>query len=241
MSSQEDVVERLAALRSRADKNLLAPRTRELMQQASEALMSLSDDERFLADLLEQECEGLGGSGDLLVCAVLRGAIVQRKIRDAVPILNRMLADPRAEAMHEDLAETLGRMGDASSVPWLIDALSSKEVSIRAKAAESIGRLADPRAIPPLIKLLNDDSDNVRENAIQALAEMGAVQASDALLEVAASPEQSGYIRSEAIRALGRMRIREAVPLLRRLREQEEDEEIRQAAADTLAILDNSK
>jgi HEAT repeat protein len=200
----------------------------------------LTDDGRFLTELLESECEALGGSGDLLVCAVLRGAIGKRKYPEAVPMLNRMLTDPRFEAMHEDLAEMLGQMGDSSSVPSLIGALSSKEVWVRAKAAESLGRLADSRAIPSLIVLLHDDSDSVRENAIQALAEMVATQASEPLLRIAVSPEETGYIRSEAIKSLGRMGIGEAVPLLRKLRQTEKDEDVQKAAADALAILDKS-
>jgi HEAT repeat protein len=242
MSSTEEVIARLEALRAYPHKYLTDPQVNDLRRAATAALTSLPDHEIFLADLLEKEFGALNGSGDLLVCVVLHGVLAERKAREAVPIFNRMLTDPRTLAMHEDLAETLGQMGDASSVPWLIDALSSEEVWVRAKAARSLGHLADSRAIAPLTLLLKkDESDTVRENAIKALAEANASEASSTLLELAARPDEATDVRTTAIRALGRMRNRNATSLLVKLGEHDKDEDVREAAAEVLATLQRAE
>ena len=112
---------------------------------------------------------------------------------------------------------------------------------MRAKAARSLARLGDRRAIGPLIALFKDDSDTVRENAIKALAETGASEAAEALMAIAASPEESSEVRSQSIRALGRMRVQEAKTLLRTLRDQQEDEDVHEAASEAVADMDDSK
>jgi HEAT repeat protein len=175
-----------------------------------------------------------------LVCSVLSNVAEERQLQGAVPTLNRMLADPRTLALHEDLAETLGEIGDESSVPFLIGALSSKENWVRAKSAESLGKLSDTRAIAPLILLLKDDSESVIENAIDALADMRAIEGSGALTQVAASPEESTFLRSKAIQALAQMRSKEALPFLQRLVDSQENNEVVTAARQAIAALDSS-
>ena len=120
MSSREGIIAGIEALRAHPQKHLMDLRAEELMRNVTEAAMSLPDDGSFLAGLLQSDYESLGSGGDLLVCLSLHGAIAERKVRDAIPVLNRMLVDSRTVAMHEDLAETLGEMGDESSVPYLI-------------------------------------------------------------------------------------------------------------------------
>jgi HEAT repeat protein len=201
-------------------------------------MAALPDDERFLVGLLENEYANIGGEGDLFVLAAILGTIVDRGVREDLPLLHQMLVDPRTAALHEDIAEALGEMGDNTSVPYLIRALSSGEVWVRAKSARSLAKLGDPQAIRPLILLLDDDSDTVRENAIKALVELGAIGASDALIRLAAFDESS-EVRSQAVKALGRLRIQEAIPHLRKLRDEENDEDVIEAIKDTLAALDS--
>lgn len=236
---RQELLESLVRLRESPGQALEDKRTRELMSRASEAAMSMPDD-AFLARLLETEYAALGRSGDILVCSVLSNVAEERQLQGAVPTLNRMLADPRTLALHEDLAETLGEIGDESSVPFLIGALSSKENWVRAKSAESLGKLSDTRAIAPLILLLKDDSESVIENAIDALADMRAIEGSGALTQVAASPEESTFLRSKAIQALAQMRSKEALPFLQRLVDSQENNEVVTAARQAIAALDSS-
>jgi HEAT repeat protein len=241
MSSPDDIIARIQVLKNFPGKHLMDPGVRELVHEIASAAMSLPDDEAFLAELLEKEYDSLGNGGEVLVCLSLHGPIAERRVRDALPVLNRMLVDPRTISMHEDLAETLGEMGDESCVPYLIRALSSPEVWVRAKAARSLAHLGDRLAIEPLIAVLRDDSDTVRENAIKALVEMGSTEAIEPLVVIARSTEESTWVRSQAILALGHLRAREAMDLLRMLRDREEDEEVKEAAAEALASLGDSQ
>jgi HEAT repeat protein len=242
MSTPEEIVARLDDLRAYPQKHLTDPGVNKLRHAATAAVMSLPNNDAFLAQMLEKEYQALGVSGDLLVCVVLYGALAERKAQEALPIFHQMLSDTRTQAMHEDLAETLGQMGDASSVPSLIEALSSREAWVRAKAARSLGHLKDARAIATLTMLLKkDESDTVRENVIKAVVEADATEASAALLDLAACPDESSDLRTTAIKALVRMRALEAVPLLKNLHKQDADEDVREAANQALLVLDRPK
>jgi HEAT repeat protein len=106
---------------------------------------------------------------------------------------------------------------------------------------ERLVHLGDRRDIGPLFALLKDESDTVRENAIKALDEMESTEASEPLIAMAASPEETSWVRSQAIRALGPLRTLEAVELLCRIRDREEDQDVREAAVEALAALGNCK
>ena len=65
-------------------------------------------------------------------------------------------------------ASALGRMGDKSAVPALIDALNNNVIS----AAEALGHINDKRAIPALMRALENPQRYIRRYAYEALEKM---------------------------------------------------------------------
>jgi HEAT repeat protein len=71
-------------------------------------------------------------------------------------------------------AKALERMGDASAVQPLIDALADSHADVRLRAAQALSVLHDTRAVEPLRALMQDPdtSKYVRGAAEQALDEI---------------------------------------------------------------------
>ena len=66
-------------------------------------------------------------------------------------------------------AEALGKMGDETTVPVLIEALDDKAAGVREFAAKALGEIGDSQAMEPLIDALEDKSNFVRLEAVKAL------------------------------------------------------------------------
>ncbi len=85
-------------------------------------------------------------------------------------------------AVRRQAAETLGRLGDRTAVPRLVETLGDPEPSVRREVAKALGQLKDRRAVPGLIDALGDSDMNVRFFAAYALGEIRDPRARDALL-----------------------------------------------------------
>lgn len=88
----------------------------------------------------------------------------------SVATLSARLGDKEAFVRRE-AARALGRVGDRSAVPALVDRLASDvESDVRRHAAEALGRLGDERARGPLTTATQDSDPYVVAAAIEALA-----------------------------------------------------------------------
>ena len=75
--------------------------------------------------------------------------------------------------LHEQLAITLGRVGDPRGLPYLDGLLEDPVVEVRRAAAFALGQLRDRRAYPNLLGALGDPDREVGRLAVQALARIG--------------------------------------------------------------------
>ncbi len=103
-------------------------------------------------------------------------------------------------AVRRQAAARLGRAGDRSALPALIDALRDPDKTVRREAAKSLGFIKDARAVPRLLEALGDDDRNVRLYAAYALGEIKDKRASAALTAALADPEWC--VRDQAAWAL---------------------------------------
>lgn len=103
----------------------------------------------------------------------------------------------------------LGETGDPKVVPILLKALRDEDENVRAVAAASLGKLRYTKAAPQLVNALADKSERVQAHAEWALENIGK-GAIPAIMEGA----KRTAIRLRAFRLLGRLKSREAVPLL---------------------------
>jgi HEAT repeat protein len=78
-------------------------------------------------------------------------------------------ADPRVQRY---LAIVLGRVGDASVEPLLVEGLDDSDVETRMWCAWALGKIAAPDAVPPLVKSLGDTDPAVRKMSAYALGSL---------------------------------------------------------------------
>jgi len=94
-------------------------------------------------------------------------------------------------------------------VPILLRALRDEDENVRAVAAASLGKLRYSKAAPQLVRALADKSERVQSHAELALENIGE-EAIPAVMEGA----KRTATRFRAFRLLGRLKARQAVPLL---------------------------
>lgn len=236
MTNQEQAEKILNSVRSIVGQNFTDPVVQRTYTDAITALVALNDND-VLIDLLETEFAAVRtGAGSELLCGPICEALAQNKAKKAAPLLGRIFTDPSCRGLMEDLAEILGQLGDASVEPFLRQALTNTEAGVRAKAAAALASLGCRQASGAIAMLLDDDSDTVREQAIAALVKLQAVDSAHVLASILENDEDS-YIRAEAARALGKLGVKEAVPLLQKIATQKTNEELSEAAEEALAML----
>ena len=131
----------------------------------------------------------------------------------------------------------LGAMGDPASIPALRERLYDVDPDVCIDAVEALGRMGDPQAIPDLLELLHNHPDGeVRSSVVEALGNFSDPRVERELLICAAGRPANLVCDDEwddwwdmqlhAVTALGRMRSRKAVPVLRAILEDEESQGI---------------
>lgn len=88
----------------------------------------------------------------------------------AEPLVQQLKS--REASLRAAAANALARWGQSlnTSVPALIEALTDRDVDVRANSARALGQSKAPNAYEPLVKLLADPSDRVQVNTVRALA-----------------------------------------------------------------------
>lgn len=110
----------------------------------------------------------------------------------------------------------LGRRATPAIINGLVNSMSEQ---VRSSCAAVLTATRDPRAITALIDALDDPDDGVRYLALQALGMVESRASTPRVLGLLAKPGVAAYVRSEAIRTLGRTGDPAAVdPLMRRFR-----------------------
>jgi len=80
-------------------------------------------------------------------------------------------------------ANALGKIGDASAVPGLVEALEDRDNYVRNSATFALGCVGDASAVLALVKALQDEDGGVRIEATYALGKIGDISAIPALIE----------------------------------------------------------
>ncbi len=138
-------------------------------------------------------------------------------------------------------ALVLGKMGDESAVPVLIELLQGDEAELRRAAVVALGQLESPQVVPSLTQALADSAESVRLAAVGALASLGGDEAAFALAEkVTDTDEPSEDVRANAAFHLGDMQASVARPWLLDALD-DASLQVRTAAAVALADLGDSR
>lgn len=121
-----------------------------------------------------------------------------------------------------EAAKSMGLIGSKRAIKPLIEALlTSLSTEKRTAAAYALGLLKDERAVKPLVDILNNKKEHpkLRGQSAEALANFNRREVVDSLLE--ALKDQEPEVRFWSAFALGELRVRKALPALKRLAEKD--------------------
>lgn len=145
----------------------------------------------------------------------------------AVEPLVAVLQDEDAK-MRQAAVQALGRLGDGRAIEPLLLALQEQDEGVRKQANRAISAIKDQRAIGPLVAALEHEDKEVRLVAARALSHLD-WQAEDAL-------QRTRYLLArQQWDQLGNQSESQTEPLVAAL--QDQDWQVRQGAAQTLALL----
>lgn len=231
------------------------------------ALQKLKDPEAIdpLLQTLQHDMDGevrdaaaealghLGGQRTVnALCRIVQNDQEDPEVRIAVAdalgrIGSEQARDTLLDALHEDYgplrqmaAKALHQMGDEQALSPIVHTLRrSTKTRLRRQAAEELGDLGDARATEALIEALQDRKEEVQLAAAGALASLRRSEGYDILVETLSHP--SAYQREIAITALGQLGDSRSVEHLLQLLQDEEDDDLRDAAAEVLGSLGDTR
>jgi HEAT repeat protein len=148
----------------------------------------------------------------------------------AVESLIAELEDANSPSRRE-VANSLGRIGDARAIKPLLAAVGDPDPNIRVAAVDALNGFRDPVVVAKLIEALKDPNKYVRAVAAAALGNAADTSAVEPL--VAVLTDDDWAVRKAAGEALARMRDKRAVePMLGLLNDPDQD--VREAAVHAL-------
>ncbi len=131
----------------------------------------------------------------------------------------RRLVGGEHHYLADGLVKALAALGQVAVGP-LIETLKNTDWYVRGHAAETLGRIGDSRAFEPLLHALDDPNDSVRSSAAWALGRVGNPRAVEPLIEFL-KREKEDMARANAIVALGSLRDRRVISVLRKVAQSE--------------------
>ncbi len=195
-----------------------------IMENDPRAIIAVSslDDDRLAQNLLEFIALGTWAGKPFVVPVPLRSALTRTRLRtlflpgagiDSVRAQRVAMSAARDKppAVRETAIYILGLLESPVATPMLIQALNDQVPSVRLQAVKALGRVGNPEAVPALLNTLRGADEQLGSQIFSALVRLGRA-AVPALLE--ASNSNSTWMRWQAIRALGAIRDRRALPVL---------------------------
>lgn len=175
----------------------------------------------------------------LLGHADARGEVIEALVRHGAGVTELLIEQLGSEDLEIRKAAVvaLGRIGDARSVPALVEVLDEDAELVMA-AADALAKIGDPRAFEALLALVGDPNAGVRQSVVGALNSLGAPQMPARVLPLLEDDDPN--VRESAVKIAGYFGYRECVDLLLE-RCRDEDERVRRAAVESLPFLEDER
>ncbi len=195
-----------------------------IMENDPRAIVAVSslDDDRLAQNLLEFVALGTWAGKPFVVPVPLRTPLARTRLRTlflpgagidsvrAERVAMKAARDKRP-AVRETAIYILGLLESPVATSILIQALDDPVPSVRMQAVKALGRVGDPSAVPALLNALRGADEQLGSQIFSALVKLGRA-AVPALID--ASKSNSTWMRWQAIRALGAIHDRKALPVL---------------------------
>lgn len=138
----------------------------------------------------------------------LHGAVMLGNIKSplAVEDLAKLLHDEAENVVHA-AAESLGAIGDAGAVPYLLDVLKTQEFWSQYPTVVALGRIAHHSAVEPLLDFLFLGDEMLAPPIVDALGSIADPRALTPLLQLLASADDPPLVAyNQVLRAIVRIR-----------------------------------
>jgi len=139
------------------------------------------------------------------------------------------------ESLAVDAANALAQIGDPSAVDGLLNLIGSDDASIRQAAVSALNSVIPPSMSGRIIPLLHDSDPNVRESAVKIAGYFGYAEAASALVELSRDPNER--VKCAAIEHLPYVEDERAFDVLMHAIK-DETPSVRAAAARALGVMD---
>ncbi|MDH7510967.1 MAG: HEAT repeat domain-containing protein [Methanolinea sp.] len=136
------------------------------------------------------------------------------------------------KACRAQAAAALTGLGE-TVVPDLVSLLSDADWRVRYRAAEALGEIGKRESAGALVMALSDEKDHVRYMAAKGLGKIGNSGAVPAL--VGCLGDENAYVRKAAVISLGKVGDSMGRDAIRRHRDREETELVREAIRSVLS------
>jgi HEAT repeat protein len=174
----------------------------------------------------------------LLGHEAVRSQILEALVRHGAGVVSLLIDQLHVEDLEtrQAAAVALGRIGDPSASPALIDALDDPELAV--PAAGALARIGDRRAFERLLALLGDPDPATRQSAIAALNSIGHPDMAARVAERLVDSDR--LVRESALKIAGYFGYPECVEQVLRCCD-DPAETVRRAAIESLAFFDDPR
>lgn len=131
----------------------------------------------------------------------LRDEIIEALVRHGTATLDVLIAQLEAEDLEvrRSAVVALGRIGDSSATPALINTLSDEALAI--DAANALAQIGDSRAVDGLLNLIGDDDASIRQAAVSALNSLIPPSMSERIIPLL--HDRDSNVRESAVKIAG--------------------------------------
>ena len=170
--------------------------------------------------------------------ADLRDEIVEALVRHGSATVDLLISQLTAEDLEvrRAAAVALGRIGDSSATPALVNALTDQPLTI--DAANALAQIGDPEAVDGLLSLIGDDDASVRQAAVNALNAVMPPSLSKRIIPLLHDPDPN--VRESAVKIAGYFGYPDAAGALIEL-SRDDTERVRVAAIEHLPFVEDER
>jgi HEAT repeat protein len=168
----------------------------------------------------------------------VRDEIIEALVRHGSATVELLIAELKSQDLEirRSAVVALGRIGDATATPALVESLDDESLAI--DAANALGRIGDARAVDGLVNLIGNADASVRQAAISALNSLTVPSMSERIIPLLDDPDPN--VRESAVKIAGYFGYPESADALLEL-SRDENERVRCAALEHLPYVEDER
>lgn len=168
----------------------------------------------------------------------LRDEVIEALVRHGSATVELLIGQLKSEDLEvrRSAVVALGRIGDASATPALIETLTDESLAI--DAANALGQIGDARAVDGLLNLIGNDDASVRQAAVSALNSLAHTSMSERIIPLLHDSDPN--VRESAVKIAGYFGYPESAATLLEL-SHDSNERVKCAAIEHLPFVEDER